>query len=73
MCNSLGSQKRTVAVLFYQELEELEDRIDEFESIMNTARTIQDKAKDIEDDLNGMERAIMRRLHRVRREVGIEA
>jgi hypothetical protein len=59
--------------LIYQELEELEDRIDEFESIRNTARTIQDKAKDIEDDLNGMERAIMRRLHRVRREVGIEA
>lgn len=55
-----------------QELQELEDRIDDFESVMNTARTIQTNAKDIEDDLKGMERAIMRRLHRVKSEVGIE-
>jgi hypothetical protein len=58
--------------LIHQELQELEDRIDDFESIMNTARTIQSNAKDIEDELNGMERAIMRRLHRVKREVGVE-
>jgi len=40
---------------------------------MNTARTIQENAKDIEDDQNRMERAIICRLHRVKREIGIEA
>jgi hypothetical protein len=56
-----------------QELAEVEERIDDFESIMNTARTIQKEAKSIEDELHGMERSIMRRLHRVKREVGIES
>jgi hypothetical protein len=56
-----------------QELEALADRIDEFESIVNTARTIQENAKDIEDELHGMERAIVRRLHRVKAEIGAKS
>ena len=39
---------------------------------MNTARTIQKKAKAIEDDLTEMERAIMRRLHSLKQKLGIE-
>jgi hypothetical protein len=56
-----------------QELVEVEERIDDIESIMNTARTNLNEDKNIEDELHGMERSIMRRLHRGKREVDIES
>lgn len=51
-----------------QGLRGLEVRIDDFELITNTARAIQANAKDIEDELDEMERAIMRRLYHTKGE-----
>jgi len=51
------------------ELEEIEERIGDFESMRNSARTIREEASDLEDALDAMDRAIMRRLHRAKKEL----